>query len=108
MSSIVLNVDEMKSLSDRCDRVLVEPIRIAVEKYLKENEKTLTKLAYELGWINHRTKPSCGDLSRLRRTLGMRSVKRRDGTYGFQVRVNHKTALLLIKAIDRDPWEFGI
>jgi hypothetical protein len=81
----------------------VEPIRIAVEDYLTKRQLTLGALFPQLGWegeASHLHK-------RIKVMLGM-IYYNSHGKRKKQQRITIEYAGDIIRAIGRDPWEFGI
>lgn len=67
-----------------------------------------------MGWTaRHKYKSgykTYGDGARLRRTLGMRVDSNPDvhGQYKVRKHMLYKSAVQIIRAIERDPWEFDL
>src|SRR5438552_527481 len=86
-------------------RVPTTPIRIAVEKYLKESETSLTAMAKDLGLIMpSRGRWKIGDYSSLQRMLGMQPEKQRHGPPKPRQSMQYENAVKIIRYIGRDPW----
>lgn len=84
----------------------VEPIRIAVEEYMAENDLNWAEMAYKLGFIAHKRKR--GDGNRLRRRLGLLPLHGKKRGLETAKEVRYETAVFIIREIGRAPWEFGI
>jgi hypothetical protein len=81
----------------------VEPIRIAVEDYLNKRELTVKDLFDRLGWEGS----NCHLHKRIKVMLGM-TYYNSHGKRKKQQRITIEYAGQIIRAIGRDPWEFGI
>lgn len=108
---------------DKCNTIKIRPtrhqintvktsiIREAVEKYLKEENASLSDVAYKLNWtVTTRKGSIIGDGARIRRTLGIRPDGDLDvyGNIKYRERMYMRVAIEIIRAIGRDPWEFNI
>ena len=84
------------------------PIRRAVERYIREDH-TWGEICRTLGWT--RTVDGKPDTTRLKRSLGLATEKRRKNGKLKKLTtksMNSKTAIQIIRAIERNPNEFGL
>jgi hypothetical protein len=78
----------------------VNQIQIAVLEAIEKGD-SYSRVCKRLGWVDERGK---ADTSRLQRSIGLRTIS---GGY-FGHRMESRTAVQIIRAIGRDPVEFGL
>lgn len=81
-------------------RVDLEPIQDAVQAYVAEH--SWKELCEALGWMESESKP---ESARLQRALGLR---KQSNSGKSNKRMNHDTAVSIIRAIGRAPREFDL
>lgn len=94
------------------ERVELGPIQKAVTEYLATGH-TWSDICKSLGWMQTPTKP---ESARLQRALGFRNEGSKRRVQGklkrkrnlSDKRINHDTAVKIIRAIDRAPNEFDL
>lgn len=93
------------------ERISVEPLRKAVLKYIKDREMTYEEFCRQIDWLETRTRNGVtrtrGDTRRLTRVLGLSEDTSR-GKSWYHKEINYDTAVILVRAIGHDPWEYGI
>ena len=85
------------------------PIREAVEHAVASGDYTYSSICRSLGWTRKRVKGGIGDTSRLKRGVGLLPSKDSSGNCTVFTRtMRYDNAVRVVRAIDRDPVEFGL
>lgn len=62
----------------------------------------------QLGWKKHRKRDPSEDVSRLKKMLGVAPYTDKRGPGQFKRQLAYPVAVAIIRAIDRDPVDFGL
>ncbi len=84
-----------------------KPIREAVER-AEEHGMTKSMICERLGWTKVRRGKKSSETSQLDRRIGRRFDSDRRGGHYLSHQIHYDVAVKIVRAIDRDPYEFDL
>ncbi len=84
-----------------------KPIREAVE-HAERHGMSKSLICERLGWTRTRRGKRSSETSQLDRRIGRRADVGRQGEHYLSRTIHYDVAVKIVRAIDRDPYEFGL